>query len=78
MQNCTVRVHKGGNIWVFNLDFEREEYKDVSELVHIVSNFVSVKVQEAIDQTGGSTMEKLRELRQIVDEMDRRIEDLRG
>jgi hypothetical protein len=75
MEDCKLEVHQGEAVYLYDLDFQRVETNDLSELVHTVTKFISFKVMEALEDKQ-TTLESLRALIPLVEEMERRLNDL--
>ena len=76
LEDCKVEVHRGENIELYSLDPYRAEAKDFKELVLLVTNFISSKIIQILEVSGEKAAAHLREIRPLIEEMDRRIEGL--
>ena len=76
LEDCKVEIHRGENIELYNLDTYRSEAKDFKELVLLVTNFISSKIIQVLEASGERAVHQLKEMRPLIEEMDRRIEGL--
>lgn len=76
LEDCKVEIHRGENIELYDLDTFRGEAKDFKELVLLVTNFISSKIIQVLEIAGEKAAGHLREIRPLIEEMDRRIEGL--
>ena len=76
LEDCQIEIHRGENIELLKLDTYRGETKDFKELVLLVTNFISNKIIQVLEISGEKAAGSLREMRPLIEEMDRRIESL--
>jgi von Willebrand factor type A domain len=76
IEDCKVEVHRGENIEYYLLETYRGEAKDFKELVLLVTNFISSKIIQVLEIAGEKAAGQLRDIRPLIEEMDRRIESL--
>lgn len=76
LEDCKVEIHRGETIELYELGTFRAEAKDFKELVLLVTNFISNKIIQILEVSGEKAAGHLREIRPLIEEMDRRIEGL--
>mmetsp|Transcript_27747 Transcript_27747/g.27435 ORF Transcript_27747/g.27435 Transcript_27747/m.27435 type:complete len:902 (+) Transcript_27747:376-3081(+) len=76
LEDCKIEIHKGSNVVSVELEPTRGDSKNFFDLVDLVTRFISFKVSQALEQGTQGAGEKLRELCPLLDEMDRRLENL--
>lgn len=76
LEDCKIEVHKGSHIRNYDLEYTRCDVDDFKELVHLVTSFVSKKIINILESRDGNQRENLSAIYHLIEEMDRRIDNL--
>lgn len=76
LEDCKIEIHKGSEVIQIELEPVRGDSRNFFDLVDLVTRFISTKISQALEKGTNGAGESLRELKPLMEEMDRRLENL--
>lgn len=73
LEDCKVEVHASGQVTTYDIEFTRADYRDVAEIVHLVTAFVASEIASAIEKGFDGALDNLNQLYEIVELAEKRL-----